>query len=130
MKTEYKIEEVNSVLLSTGAFVFQQELLSIEAVGTGSFRFGLNYLSSMVGSMVLGGGFQFAQNVYLSQFSDGDISLSTGAHTFENFDYDSQTDTYSSITVPPDVAPYAAALGSVVLIRHPAVRIVGEPAMV
>lgn len=86
----------NSVLLSSGAFAFQQTLLSISAIGSGSFQFGLNYLSGMPGS-ALGVGFQFPQNVRLSRFSNGDVALSTGAHTTEIFTYDSGSDTWSSV---------------------------------
>ena len=75
---ESKVKGSNSVLLSTGSFVFQQPLLSISAIGTGSFRFGLNYNAGQLGSRALGSGFQFAQNVRISRFDNGDVVLDSG----------------------------------------------------
>jgi len=96
--TQYTVETTsNSVLLSTGSFVFKQELLRIDAIGTGSFNFGLNYNASQLGSRALGPGFQFAQNVRISRFDDGDVILDSGNFTTETFTYDSDTGTYSSV---------------------------------
>ena len=94
---ESKVKGSNSVLLSTGSFVFQQPLLSISSIGTGSFRFGLNYNADQLGSRALGSGFQFAQNVRISRFNNGDVILDSGNFTTETFTYDANTGTYSSV---------------------------------
>lgn len=95
LTTEYV--DNNSVFLSAGMFSLQVELLSISAIGSGSWRFGLNYLSGLPSDSALGDGFQYAQNVSIGELPDGDITLYNGNHTTETFDYDAANNSYSSV---------------------------------
>ncbi|WP_093281801.1 RHS repeat-associated core domain-containing protein [Verrucomicrobium sp. GAS474] len=59
----------NSVELATGRFVFEQELLSLSGVGSGSWSFGLNYKSNYAIDSILGKNFAYPQYLHLERLS-------------------------------------------------------------
>ncbi len=76
---------MSSVLLSSGQFSFQRQLLAIDAVGGIGWSFALRYLAGSGVDSVLGKGFNFPQEMRLFERSDGRIDLltpGTGVETF------------------------------------------------
>lgn len=58
-----------SVELATGRFVFQKELLSLAALGSGGWNFGLNYKSNFDIDGILGKNFAYPQFMHLEQLA-------------------------------------------------------------
>jgi hypothetical protein len=74
----------NSVLLSSGAFWFKKELLSLSAVNGIGWSFGIDYLAGNGVNDILGPGFNFSQNVRLSIDTFGNVTLTTGFAAQQN----------------------------------------------
>jgi YD repeat-containing protein len=97
----------NSVELATGRFVFQKELLSLSAPGSGSWSFGLNYKSNYDVESILGKNFAFPQYMHLKglaligggdddPWTTVDIQLVTNQLTRAIFEQNSETGLYSA----------------------------------
>jgi hypothetical protein len=75
-----------SVLLSSGAFWFRKNLLSIGALNGVGWSFTLDYLAGNGVNDVLGKGFNFTQNVRLVYDpATQNVQLTTGQNTVEQF---------------------------------------------
>jgi RHS repeat-associated protein len=64
----------NSVELATGKFVFQKNLLSLAALGSGSWSFDLDYKSNFDIEGILGKNFAYRQFMHLEQLGPSDPS--------------------------------------------------------
>ena len=72
------------MLLSSGQFTFKIPLLSVSALGGMGWSLGLNYLSDNDIESVLGVGFNFPQNIFLTE-DPGVVDLWMGSQTVESF---------------------------------------------
>lgn len=74
-------------MLATGEFIFSLDLLSAPAIGGGSWRFSLQYLSNNGVSDIVGLYWNYSQNYQLVQLPNGDIVLMTPDNLQETFIY-------------------------------------------
>src|SRR5580704_5369007 len=74
----------SSVQLSSGAFSFRLNLLSISAINGVSWSFGLDYLAGNGINDILGIGFNYTQNLRLVPISGG-VQLASGGNTLDTF---------------------------------------------
>ena len=77
----------NSVMLATGEFIFSLDLLSTPAIGAGSWKFSLQYLSNNGVDDIVGLYWNYSQDYQLSQLPNGDIVLMTPDNLQETFIY-------------------------------------------
>ena len=75
----------NSVLLSSGQFMFTLGLLSTAGIGGGAWSFGLNYLAGSGVVDLLGPGFAYTQLNNLTLNSDNSVDLYTGDNLAAHF---------------------------------------------
>jgi len=74
-------------MLATGEFIFSLDLLSAAAIGQGSWKFSLQYLSNNGVSDIVGLYWNYSQNYQLVQLPNGDIILLTPDNLQETFIY-------------------------------------------
>ena len=83
--------------MNSGGFALQLDLLASTAIGGVGFGFGVAHLSGSAVADAAGPNFNYPQNIHLEELPNGDVNLVTGDNLRELFEYDSGTDTYSSV---------------------------------
>jgi RHS repeat-associated protein len=79
------IHQSPGVVMSSGQLKLDMSLMTVKALGIGSWGFGLHYLSNAGIDTAVGIGFNFTQNTVLTQLGDGSIRLLSCQNVSETF---------------------------------------------